>query len=207
MLLIGSPLVGLSLKTPWCEMEIHAQKWFSPPEGRYAVPLSQVSSVTFIYSSENPVRLSVSDGDGLITPLGVLPPAVLVKYHLELREFTGLLFQVESDEDEAVLHLHLDVRHRVGEPVSSVPMAGTVRSPMELTQRERTRRTVLQTLQTLGVMPNEDQLESLEADLGFTFEDDEFGDYLESLDDPLVEDEPAETDAPAEPPEGDEPVQ
>lgn len=178
---------------------LDAQKFFSPPEGRHTIPLSRVSRVAFIYSSNVPVALQLVNPDGELVPCGTLPPSVLEWHKLELRNYHGLRFEAEPSKGKAerVFCLSTEVDHRVGEPISDIPMSHAVQTPQQLSEKERTRRTVLQTLETLKVMPSEDQLSVLEAELGFDFESEEFGTYLEPDWDPVDDDvEPVVPPAP-----------
>lgn len=191
---------------------LDAQKAFYPENARHTVPLSAVSTVAFIYSSSHPVALHLVNPDGEIVPCGVLPAATLDWHRLELRNYTGMIFEAvvqDDSEDVPSILLQLDVRHKVGEPVSDIPLTSAVKSVSQISERERTRRTVMQTLMAMQVMPDDDQLSRLEADLGFDFEEDEFGDYLEEGDpidydfdpdrSPSVPDEEPPSDPPKKP--------
>lgn len=163
-------------------LSLDAKKTEFYPSGVCTVPLSQVSTVAFLYSSERPVCLSLVDGQGEIIPCGSFPTTPLDWHKLELRNYTGLRLEVIQDDEQADpvgLWVQLDVRHKTGEYIDPTPVEVPVDSPREISVRERTRRTVLQTLMSLNVMPDDQQMSALEADLGFDFEADEFGDFFE----------------------------
>lgn len=194
-------------------ISIDATKTIYPENGQATVPLSAVSTVAFIYSADHPVKIRLVNPDGEVVPCGVLE-AGFSWHKLELRNYVGLRFEEQLPKGQsASLMLQLDVRHKTGEKISSEALTAAVMQPQALSEAERTRRTVMRTLMTLNVMPSEDQMDALEAELGFDFEAEDFGDYLEP---DFVEDEdpspvPVSTggdqDDEPPPPSGDDTVQ
>lgn len=189
-------------------LKIHAKNHTPTPNGRHTVPLSQVSEITFVYSSDHHVGVSLADNDGQIVPMGTLPPASFISHRIELNGYVGLLFEERiPSKGKSTLNLHLDVRHKVGEPLDPTPMTSAVSDPPKLSERERTRRIVMATLTTTNTMPTEAELLALEGELGFDFEED-FGEFLEddAFDEPPITDpdpDPEPTPADADNPPAD----
>lgn len=171
---------------------------------QHSEELFAVSTVAFLYASDFPIRLHLVDSDGEVKPLGQLPPGI--DHHtLELRGYYAIGWKIEPegdgefdpDAEVPLFALQVDVRHQMGELLDPTPLTKSVGKKATLTEAERTRRIVMQTLMTTKTSPTEEEMEALETELRFSFDDEEFGLYIEPDQEAAEEDDEADEDPPA----------
>lgn len=179
-------------------MQIDAEKVLYT--SKISQPLSAVSTVAFVYSSEFPVAVDLVNPDGEIVRCGTLPPAIMDWHKMELRNFIAIGMSVvppdvdgEDETSDVGFLVQLDVRHKTGERISSEKAVVPVSDHRHVNEQERVRRIVMATINNLQVTPSEDQLDALETELGFDF----FGeDGLGEFGTEVLAEEPQDTPEP-----------